>query len=1014
MQQRRGWWTCALAAALLVTASAASAQHRPVSALNWAFGGTVHTVARAGRVAFVGGNFNAVAARHNVTGGFAAVSAVTSQRALRTARVHGNVNAIVPDGRGGWFVGGNFTFVGDDRRPQIAHILADGRFDPAWTGRVNGRVVALALVGTTLYAGGEFTLAGSGAGAALATARVNFAAFSAADGAVLTTAASGADGLVSTMAVTGTTLYVGGEFATFGGSARARLAAYDTQGDSVTAWNPGADGAVRELVVTADAASVYVGGTFANAGGSARAALAQIDAATGLATSWNPGANGHVTALALNGTTLYVGGRFTQLGGAARNHAAAVDAAAGTVLSWDPNADDAVLAFSVSGTTVYLGGEFLNVGGKVRLHAAAVHATSGALATWHPAMNDPVRVIAAAADRVALGGSFEALGGHLRKNLAAIDLDTGRLLPWRPRPDGVVLALQVAGDRRLYVGGAFTTMAGQSRDRLAAFDLATRALASWNPGADDLVHALDSFTDPAGVTTVYAGGDFTMAGGQARSHLAAIAGASGLALTGFTPGLTNDTVRAVEVNATHVYAGGQFTQLGGAALPHLGRVDRLTGAADAAWAPAPDGVVRAVNLGGQTVYAGGAFATIAGVPRANVAALNTSSPATATAWRPNPDRAVHAIDRDGPYVFLGGAFSTVDGHLRPRLANVLAAGTGAGPYLLPWRPKWYGVVHALDARLEGVLAGGEALPDLDDQEFDPVGRVAFYPRAGVPGRPGAPTDPHTVTNGDQVAIEWRPPLHGADPLFYVIDVGSTPGSSNIANGFPVGSDTHYDVVGVPPGTYYVRLRAVSAGGVGPASEEIELVVGVSTCGARPEAPTDLDAVVNGGTVTITWNESATPGVTGYRIAANPFGAGSFFTTVVPAGTTTVSAPAPPGVFVVRVRALSACGASTASNELVVGFGGAQLPPGEPEDFAAVVNGSAVTFSWTAPLTGGPAAGYILEAGSGPGLSDIVRFPLTATTITAPNVPAGTYFMRVRAVNGAGEGEPSVELEVTVP
>ena len=49
------------------------------------------------------------------------------------------------DGAGGWFVGGNFTFVGPERRPQIVHILSDGRIDSAWTGRVDGRVMALAL-----------------------------------------------------------------------------------------------------------------------------------------------------------------------------------------------------------------------------------------------------------------------------------------------------------------------------------------------------------------------------------------------------------------------------------------------------------------------------------------------------------------------------------------------------------------------------------------------------------------------------------------------------------------------------------------------------------------------------------------------------------------------------------------------------------------------------------------------------------------------------------------------------
>ena len=42
--------------------------------------------------------------------------------------------------------------------------------------------------------------------------------------------------------------------------------------------------------------------------------------------------------------------------------------------------------------------------------------------------------------------------------------------------------------------------------------------------------------------------------------------------------------------------------------------------------------------------------------------------------------------------------------------------------------------------------------------------------------------------------------------------------------------------------------------------------------------------------------------------ANPFGAGSFVAPLVPAGTTTLTTPAPPGVFAVRVRAVSACGA----------------------------------------------------------------------------------------------------------
>jgi hypothetical protein len=1018
MSEKRWWISTAAALVVCALTATATAQPqappRPGNTLNWAFGGTVHTVARAGNVAFVGGRFNAVAARHNVVGGFAVISSTTSHRALRTARVHGNVNAVVGDGSGGWFVGGNFTFVGAERRPQIVHLLADGRIDSAWTGRVDGRVLTLALAGGTLFVGGEFAVAGSGVGGGMSAARQNLAAFSAADGTLLPAVSSGADGVVLGLAAFGNTLYVGGEFATMLGVPRAHVAAIDITTGAVTGWNPGSDGAVRALLPAGDGATVYVGGLVATAGGAARANLAQLDAATGAATSFAPAANDAVLALALDGSVLYAGGRFTSLGGSARNRAGAVHATTGVVEPWDPNADDAVLALAVAGPSVYLGGEFLNVGGRVRLHAARVAAATAAPEPWHPALNDPVRSLVVAGDQVTVGGSFEALGAHARRNLAAIDLESGQLLPWNPRADGVVLALTLGRDRRLYVGGGFATIAGQARARLAAFDLPAHALASWNPGADATVRALDTFTDGAGVTTVYAGGDFTQAGGGAASRLAAIGGAGGTLVPGFTPGATDDAVLALDVDATHVYAGGRFTSLGGSGLAYLARLDRSTGAVDATWAPAPGGEVRAVDRAPNVVYAGGAFASMAGAARANLAALSLTAPATATAWAPNANRSVNAIDRDGPYVFVGGTFSAVDGLRRPRLAMLLAAGSGPGPYLLPWRPRWYGVVHAIDARLEGLLAGGDGVPDLDYEELDPVGRVAFYPRAGVPGRPGPPTDLHATARGARVSLDWGPPLNGAEPAFYVLEAGTTPGGREVTGGTPVGSDTSLDVSGVPPGQYYLRLRSVSPGGISGPSEEILLVVGPTGCAGPPEAPVDLAATVSGSTVLLSWSPSPTPDVTGYRIVAGAWPQTSGFATVVPATTTSLAVPAPAGVFAVRVAAVSACGTSSHSAPVIVGVGGALLPPGEPLDFTAEVIGSTVAFTWAPPVTGGVPAGYVLEAGSGPGLSDIARVPLAATTASAAGVPPGTYFVRVVPVNAAGAGQPSAELQIVVP
>lgn len=65
---------------------------------------------------------------------------------------------------------------------------------------------------------------------------------------------------------------------------------------------------------------------------------------------------------------------------------------------------------------------------------------------------------------------------------------------------------------------------------------------------------------------------------------------------------------------------------------------------------------------------------------------------------------------------------------------------------------------------------------------------------------------------------------------------------------------------------------------------------------------------------------------------------------------------------------------------------------------------------------GELTGIEIALGSAPGLADLARLPLPAgeTTLVVPNVPPGTYSVRVRSVNATGPGEPSNELTVVVP
>src|SRR5262249_31781584 len=83
--------------------------------------------------------------------------------------------------------------------------------------------------------------------------------------------------------------------------------------------------------------------------------------------------------------------------------------------------------------------------------------------------------------------------------------------------------------------------------------------------------------------------------------------------------------------------------------------------------------------------------------------------------------------------------------------------------------------------------------------------------------------------------------------------------------------------------------------------------------------------------------------------------------------------------------------------------------------AAAVAGNVVTLNWTAPATGDPPTSYLIEAGSAPGRTDIAAFDTgnNAPSLAVFNVPAATYFVRVKAVNGAGTSGPSNEFQLVV-
>jgi hypothetical protein len=721
--------------------------------------GNVNAVAQLGNTIYLGGNFTQVGP---ATGTWAALSASTGLVDPASPKFSGasapsllpGVFAVVSDGAGGWYVGGNFSSVGGLSRNGLAHIRADMTVDPTWNPNVGGEVKTIAVSDSTVYFGGPLTSVNGSIPRSLA------AAVDATTG-VATGWNPDPNSDVDALAVSGSTVYMGGAFNTINGStSRNRAAAVDASTGVASSWNPQIVGGFNVSSIAVSGTTVYLGGNFNTINTNVtRNYAAAVDTSTAAVTSWNPNlffsqAGGTVNSIIVSGGIVYLGGIFTGVAGGAttRNDLAAVDAITGTATAtFDPNVNAGINAMSLSGTTLYLGGGFTTVNGTTaRNHLAAVDITTGTATSWNPSADQTVYGLDISGADVGVGGTFVSVNPQARNNLAALDATTGQLTSWNPDADGPVLALLASGST-IYAGGHFANVNGSTaRSNLAAFDTTGTGVATgWDPNLSGEVKALAL----AG-TTIYAGGSFSSvnAGNVTRHNVAAFDTTTATA-TGWDPN-AGDIVNALAISGTTVYLGGGFTTInGGTTRNHLAAVDASTGAVTP-WDPnANDNTVNALVLSGSTLYAGGDFSTIGATARNQLAAIDTSTGA-ATAWDPNVagDFGVESLALSGSTVVAGGVFKTVNGST-PR--NDLAAFDATTGLASSWDPEPNGSVDATSVAADGtVYAGGDftSFPTAPQAYF-----AAFSPTSDTSPPTitiAAPADGATYTQGAGVNASY--------------------------------------------------------------------------------------------------------------------------------------------------------------------------------------------------------------------------------------------------------------------
>ncbi|MDP1727267.1 MAG: PKD domain-containing protein [Bacteroidota bacterium] len=654
--------------------------------------GKVLSSARIGDTLYIGGDFNRVGLADSMSDYGAALNPLTGQINHKWPKPNGIVRTAIPDGKSGFYIGGEFTMLGDSIRLRVAHIDSNGNV----TAKLNGfgtdkAVYTMTLNNDTLFLGGKFNLAGNhifGESCVLDTngnvvnnpltlsLRSNFkgitcivsdaqggyfiggyllkAGFS--SGGIFhldsmghidptwfsilrTDTGSNTSISLNSLVIADHVLYVGGFFNLVDGVKRSNLAAIDLLTNQVLPWNPSPNGTV--YCITFSNNIVFAGGDFTSVGGLTRGRLVAINRTTGIPTNWAPYIGGIVLSMEVYGNSIFIGGNFGYISNSSGvnynfQNFGSIDTSSAAI-THILSANMQVSSVQLYQNKLYVAGAFSFIHGAIRNGMAAFNPVSGALSSWNPmakTYSAAVGRFVFIGSRVYLNGTFDSVGGTPRWFLASVDTGAGNVSGWYPSigyspVESFGYYLNFSFGNSIYIGGAFT-LNGHFRNHLAGVNVENGQLISWNPPSGYIFgqHIFDVYAIAVRDNMVYINDGF----------ISALSKTTGLIQWGLTTTtfLAEPTQMLLQGNT--LYIGGAFSQINSVNRNCLGAVNINTHNVTS-WNPnvvfgAGRAYISAMAYADGKIYVGGAFTTIGGQGRNNLAAVDTVF-GSATPWTPN-------------------------------------------------------------------------------------------------------------------------------------------------------------------------------------------------------------------------------------------------------------------------------------------------------------------------------------------------------------------------------------------
>jgi uncharacterized delta-60 repeat protein len=583
--------------------------------------------------------------------------------------------ALQADGK--ILVAGDFTAFHLAPFSHLVRLLPNGALDPTFNCTPNAEVHAVVpLADGRILISGAFTQVHSTARNRVARLNPNGSldtAFSPGSGA--------AGGSVIALAVSGSQYYLGGNFSTYGGVSRPGVARVNSNGSLDTGFNPGSGtSGVQDIALDSDSRPVIVGG-FVTYNGASSPGIARLNLNGTRDTSFAIGSGipGFVTRIRILPSGVHVlAGSFSTVDGVTRRRAArlGVDGSLDPSFNLGPNVEGELYDILPIGGSFLLGGSFNVTGGQRFSMSAQVGANGRPSAGFNMGTTGEFVTInhsAAQPDgKVLIAGGFTSYAGAPRRALARI-FANGRLDPSfnaRTGPSGQILDSVTQPDGRIIVVGTFSAFDGVPLPYIARLLPNGRVDPTFVPGSggNGIIQAVALAPDGR----IYVGGNFTTWNGFSRGRLARLLPDGTLDTTYSPTGVAGPltpyiAALAVEPGSGDLTIGGNFSTCNSISRPNLARLFP-TGVLDSSFntGTGPNSAVLDLHLLGfsSSVLIAGDFTSYNGSVRNRIALVGSDGTLN-TALNPGTgfDAPVYELDIQlSDRILAVGEFTTYNGN----------------------------------------------------------------------------------------------------------------------------------------------------------------------------------------------------------------------------------------------------------------------------------------------------------------------------------------------------------------